>query len=33
MFLEYARRFPDVWFARRTDIADFWTERYGKDLA
>ena len=33
MFLEYARRFPDVWFARRTDIADFWTERYGKELA
>lgn len=25
-FLEYARRFPGVWFARRVDIARWWLE-------
>ena len=29
MFLEYARGLPDVWFARRTDLADWWIEKYG----
>ena len=28
-FLQYARGFPDVWFARRGDIARWWWERYG----
>ena len=27
-FLEYARGFPDVWFARRIDIARWWLEKY-----
>ena len=27
-FLDYARGFPDVWFARRIDIARWWLERY-----
>ena len=27
-FLEYAASKPDVWFARRTDIAKWWLERY-----
>ena len=27
-FLEYARGFPDVWFARRIDIARWWQEKY-----
>ncbi|MCZ6635822.1 MAG: allantoinase PuuE [bacterium] len=27
-FLEYARTFPDVWFARRIDIARWWLEKY-----
>lgn len=27
-FLEYAGGFPDVWFARRIDIARWWRERY-----
>ncbi|HKA44475.1 MAG TPA: polysaccharide deacetylase family protein [Burkholderiales bacterium] len=26
-FLTYARQFPDVWFARRIDIARWWLER------
>ncbi len=29
MFLEHARSFPDVWFARRTDLAEWWMERHG----
>lgn len=28
-FLQYARGFPRVWFARRNDIAHWWLERYG----
>ncbi len=27
-FLEHARRFPDVWFARRIDIARWWLQQY-----
>jgi chitin deacetylase len=27
-FLEYARSFPGVWFARRIDIARWWLEKY-----
>ena len=27
-FLEYARSFPDVWFARRIEIARWWKEKY-----
>ena len=27
-FLDYARGFPGVWFARRIDIARWWLERY-----
>lgn len=27
-FITYAKGFPDVWFARRIDIADWWRERY-----
>ncbi|MCI0791285.1 MAG: polysaccharide deacetylase family protein [Chloroflexi bacterium] len=27
-FLAYARGFPDVWFARRIEIARWWKERY-----
>lgn len=27
-FLDYARGFPDVWFARRIDIARWWKEQY-----
>jgi allantoinase len=27
-FLTYARSFPNVWFARRGDIADWWLQRY-----
>ena len=27
-FLEYATRRPDVWFARRVDIARWWLDRY-----
>lgn len=27
-FLEYARGFPDVWFARRTDLAQWWIDHY-----
>ena len=33
MFLEYARRFPDVWFARRTDLAEWWIQHYGQPAA
>ena len=29
-FLEYASGFPDVWFARRIDIARWWQEHYGQ---
>ena len=29
MFLEYVRGFPDVWFARRTDLAEWWIQHYG----
>ena len=28
-FLEYAKGHPDVWIARRVDIARWWIERYG----
>ena len=28
-FLRYAKSFPDVWFARRIDIARWWLEHYG----
>ena len=27
-FLEYARSFPDVWFAKRIEIARWWKEKY-----
>ncbi len=27
-FLEYCRRTPGIWFARRVDIADWWHEHY-----
>jgi peptidoglycan/xylan/chitin deacetylase (PgdA/CDA1 family) len=27
-FLEYAKSFPGVWFARRADIARWWLEKY-----
>ena len=27
-FLEYARGFPGVWFARRDEIARWWLEHY-----
>jgi peptidoglycan/xylan/chitin deacetylase (PgdA/CDA1 family) len=27
-FLKYAREFPDVWFARRDEIARWWLEHY-----
>ncbi|MFB3886310.1 MAG: polysaccharide deacetylase family protein [Thermodesulfobacteriota bacterium] len=27
--IHYAKRFPDVWFARRADIASWWLQRYG----
>ena len=27
-FLEYARGFQDVWFAKRIDIARWWLEKY-----
>jgi len=27
-FLQYARQFPDVWFARRIDIARLWREQF-----
>ena len=27
-FLDHARSFPDVWFARRIDIARWWLEKY-----
>ena len=27
-FIEYAKAFPRVWFARRIDIARWWSERY-----
>ena len=27
-FLSYATGFPDVWFARRTEIAKWWLRRY-----
>ena len=27
-FLDYAGGFPDVWFARRIDIARWWMEKY-----
>ena len=27
-FLQYAREFPDVWFARRDEIARWWLEHY-----
>ena len=27
-FLEYAKEHPDVWFARRIDIARRWVEQY-----
>ena len=29
-FLEYANGFPDVWFARRIDIARWWLEHYSQ---
>jgi allantoinase len=28
-FIEYARSFPNVWFARRVDIARHWIEHHG----
>ena len=28
-FMQYAKGFPGVWFARRSDIARWWWERYG----
>lgn len=28
-FIAYAKSFPDVWFARRIDIARFWWENFG----
>ena len=28
-FIQYAKGFPGVWFARRSDIARWWWERYG----
>ena len=31
MFLEYVRGFPDVWFARRTDLAEWWIQHYGQN--
>ena len=33
MFLDYARRFPDVWFARRTDLAEWWIQHYGQSAS
>jgi len=27
-FLNYAKKFEDVWFARRVDIAKWWLDRY-----
>ena len=27
-FLEYATGFQDVWFARRTEIARWWLDKY-----
>ena len=32
MFLDYARRFSDVWFARRTDLADWWIQHHGQGM-
>jgi len=29
-FLQYAKGFPDVWFARRVDIARWWLEHYSE---
>jgi len=28
-FLAHVRKFPDVWIAKRNDIARFWLEQYG----
>ncbi len=28
MFLDYARKFPDAWFARRTDLAEWWMQHH-----
>ena len=28
-FIQYAKSHPDVWFARRGDIAKWWWEKYG----
>ena len=33
MFLDYAKGFPNVWFARRTDLADWWIKHYGPQAA
>jgi peptidoglycan/xylan/chitin deacetylase (PgdA/CDA1 family) len=33
MFLDYARRFPDAWFARRTDLAEWWIQKYSPEGA
>ena len=27
-FLQYVSRYPGVWFARRTEIARWWLEKY-----
>jgi len=27
-FLMSARQYPDVWFCRRRDIADFWRNKF-----
>jgi hypothetical protein len=27
-FIEYAKSFPDVWFARRGEIADHWIQNH-----
>ena len=32
MFLEHARSFPHVWFARMTDLAEWWIQRYSQHL-
>jgi len=30
-FIRYAKEFPEVWFARRIDIARWWIERYSSE--
>ncbi len=32
-FLQYSRQFPDVWFARRDEIAKWWLEHYPPSAA